>query len=92
MSLNLGEDVEAVWSWILQKEELASSSQPPPALAKYHNLRCHTLVFKVNSDLFYDLKTPPLINEKTIMEVLYFGSVVNPKLFFSDPDSNPTFQ
>jgi hypothetical protein len=39
VSLGLGEDLEAVWSWILQKEELVSHSQPPPALVKYQNLR-----------------------------------------------------
>jgi hypothetical protein len=35
----LGKDLEAVWSWILQKEELAAYSQPPPAFPKYQMLR-----------------------------------------------------
>ncbi len=56
VSLGLGEDLEAVWSWILQKEELASHSQPPPALVKYQNLRYHKKNYSCSSLFVTDLQ------------------------------------
>lgn len=38
-SLGLDSDLKAVWSWIIQKEELSSLSQPPPFLIKYQHFR-----------------------------------------------------